>query len=123
MKISDFSQQITFLHAQDLSKTREFYIEKLGLALVRDQSTCLIFQVTDQAYLGFCEHIEEIQQGRKVILTLVSEDVDQWYELLTNRGVKNLEQPKYNPKYQIYHFFLRDPNGYWIEIQRFDTPL
>ncbi|OQY24133.1 MAG: hypothetical protein DRJ03_06405 [Chloroflexi bacterium] len=24
-----------------------------------------------------------------------------------------------NPRYNIYHCFLRDPNGYLIEIQRF----
>ncbi len=27
-----------------------------------------------------------------------------------------------NPEYRIYHCFLRDPDGYQIEIQRFDDP-
>jgi hypothetical protein len=29
--------------------------------------------------------------------------------------------PRANPKYKIYHCFLRDPDGYQIEIQRFDN--
>ena len=48
-----FYQQITFLHSQDLQTTRHFYNEVLGLPLVRDQGSCLIFAVTESAYLGF----------------------------------------------------------------------
>lgn len=118
-----FSQQITFLHTSDLKATWQFYTQVLFLTLARDQATCLIFRVNDGAYLGFCEHIEPIQPGRKVILTLVSNDVEDWYKTLKSRGVDLMDPPKYNPKYQITHFFLKDPNGYWIEIQRFENPL
>ena len=118
-----FSQQITFLHSNELEATRYFYSEILGLKLARDQETCLIFEVTKTAYLGFCEHIVPIQPGRRIILTLVTEDVDHWYELLKDKNVNMMEAPKANPKYQIYHFFLRDPDGHLIEIQKFDNPL
>jgi catechol 2,3-dioxygenase-like lactoylglutathione lyase family enzyme len=118
-----FSQQITFLHSNDLKATRHFYSEILGLKLARDQETCLIFEVTESAYLGFCEHIVPIQPGRRIILTLVTEDVDRWYELLNDKNLEMMEAPKSNPKYQIYHFFLQDPDGYLIEIQKFDNPL
>jgi catechol 2,3-dioxygenase-like lactoylglutathione lyase family enzyme len=117
------TQQITFLHAQNLDETRQFYTETLGLPLVRDQGTCLIFQVCESAFLGFCQHIEPIPPGRKVILTLVSEDVDGWYAALKDSGQFPMDPPSSNPTYQIYHFFIPDPDGYWIEIQRFDQPL
>lgn len=119
----EFSQQITFLHTQDLAATQRFYSQLLGLAMVRCQANCLIFRATESAYLGFCEHIEPITPGRKVILTLVSKDVEEWYETLKNRGADLMEPPKANPKYEITHFFLKDPDGYWIEVQRFDQPL
>lgn len=123
LKRPEITQQITFLHAENLSASREFYSDWLGLTLVRDQSTCLIFKVTDQAYLGFCEHIEPITPGRKVILTLVSDDVDGWYELLKTKTDNIIQPPQANSTYQIYHFFIKDPDGYWVEIQRFDNPL
>jgi catechol 2,3-dioxygenase-like lactoylglutathione lyase family enzyme len=123
MRKPGFTGQITFLHAEDLQKTKAFYVDTLGLKLARDQKTCLIFQVTDSAYLGFCEHIESIDQGRKLILTLVTDDVDDWYRDLVEKNIEIVEPPKANPKYKIYHFFLKDPDGYWIEIQRFDKPL
>lgn len=123
MPVPEISEQITFLHAGDLDATRLFYSQILELPLVREQATCLIFKVTGGAFLGFCEHIEQITPGRKVILTLVSDDVDGWYDILQSKGVEVMDAPKANPKYKIYHFFLKDPNGYWIEIQRFDEPL
>jgi hypothetical protein len=30
--------------------------------------------------------------------------------------------PAANPRYNIYHCFLRDPNGYLLEIRRFLHP-
>jgi predicted enzyme related to lactoylglutathione lyase len=123
MDAPNISQQITFFHSSDLHATKQFYSEILTLPLVRDQSTCLIFGVTNSAFLGFCTHIEPVAAGRKVILTLVTEDVDQWYQRLMSTGVEVSGPPQSNPKYQIYHFFLKDPDGYWIEIQKFDHPL
>lgn len=32
------------------------------------------------------------------------------------------EKSQLNPRYAIYHCFLRDPSGYLIEIQRFEDP-
>lgn len=117
------SQQITFLHTRDLGATYRFYCELLELPLVRDQGKCLIFEVAPGAYLGFCEHIEPISAGRRVVLTLVSDDVDAWYAYLEQKGLPLADPPKANPEFQIYHFFLEDPNGYTVEIQKFDHPL
>jgi catechol 2,3-dioxygenase-like lactoylglutathione lyase family enzyme len=123
MNLPEVSQYITFLYAQDLASTRHFYTHLLGLSLARDQGTCLIFRVTGSAFIGFCEHIQPIPTGRRVILTLISDDVDGWYQTLKDKGMKSLTQPKYHPDYHIYHFFLEDPDGYWIEIQRFKEAL
>ncbi len=123
MERSAISQQITFLHAGNLAETRQFYNSVLGLKVARDQGTCLIFKVNPSAFLGFCEHIEPLPAGRKVILTLVTEDVDGWYLHLKKNGAIIEEPPKAKPKFKIYHFFLKDPDGYWIEFQRFDNPL
>ena len=53
---------------------------------------------------------------------IVTQEVDRWYEHLRARGVAFEKPPALNPKYNIYHCFLRDPNGYLIEIQRFQDP-
>jgi catechol 2,3-dioxygenase-like lactoylglutathione lyase family enzyme len=73
--------------------------------------------------LGLCQTSDSAprSEGKSgVIFTLVTQQVDEWYEYLKKLGVEFENPPTYNEKYKIYHCFLRDPNGYLIEIQRFD---
>jgi catechol 2,3-dioxygenase-like lactoylglutathione lyase family enzyme len=52
----------------------------------------------------------------------VTQEVDEYCRLLRERGVVFEKEPAFNADYQIYHCFLRDPNGYLVEIQRFEDP-
>ena len=116
-----FDSHIVFLRTLNLAKTAEFYENTLGLALALDQGKCRIYQVADKAFLGFCKN-DDIIQRDGVIVTLVTQDVDEWYQQLRSQGVEFEKEPAYNPEYKIYHCFLRDPNGYLVEIQRFEDP-
>jgi catechol 2,3-dioxygenase-like lactoylglutathione lyase family enzyme len=113
--------QIVFLVTQDLRATSAFYGQVLGLPLALDQRRCRIYKVTERAFLGFCEK-DEASPVAGVIVTLVTQDVDGWYKELRAHGVQVEKEPTYNPDYRIYHCFLRDPNGYLVEIQRFEDP-
>ena len=117
-----FEQTVTFLHSNDLDATSRFYEEILELPLVRDQGACRIYKTSGGGYLGFCTHLETpVTKG--IIRTLITPSVDAWYETLLAKGVEIVNPPAHNLKYQIYHFFFKDPNGYTLEIQRFDEPL
>lgn len=114
-----FNEFITFLGTKDIKKTSHFYHNILGLTIYKDQKICLIFHVNKQSKIGFCEHIPVIHDDKSPIITLVTEEVDEVYNNLINKGLKIVESPKLNKKFNIYHFFFKDPNGYTIEIQRF----
>ena len=62
---------------------------------------------------------EYVNQPQAVLFTLVTQEVDAWYEHLRARGVPFEKTPAVNETYGIYHCFARDPNGYLVEIQRF----
>ena len=114
--------QITFVYADDLARSARFYESILGLPLAVDQGSCRIYRVLDrQAYLGLCQRDGAPEVASGIIITLVTDDVDGWYERITSRGWQCEHEPRHNDTYQIYHFFLRDPSGYLIEIQRFDN--
>ncbi len=116
-------QQVTFLAATDLQETAVFYEQLLELPLVLDQGACRIYHTGGGAFLGFCRHLTAgTPNPEGVILTLVSEDVDAWYENLLEKGVAFEKAPTLNEKFNIYHCFFRDPTGYLIEIQRFLDP-
>ncbi len=117
------SQQITFLDTRDLACTADFYERILGLRLARDQGTCRIYHVTGEAYLGFCHRSDAPAAPRGLVLTLVTAQVDAWCAHLRRQGVEFVKEPGDNPPYRIYNAFVRDPNGYVIEIQRFWEPL
>ena len=119
-----FDQQVTFLYTDDLAATAQFYETTLGLPLALDQGGCRIYGVAENAFLGFCGHSSAGQRNGTtgVVLTLVTDEVDQWYERLRDQGVAFEKTPALNPTYNIYHCFLRDPNGYLLEIQRFLDP-
>ncbi len=115
-------QQVTFLHTRDLAATAHFYQEILGLELALDQGDCRIYRVSHDGYLGFCQREGAPEEPAGVILTLVTPEVDEWHRYLSDQGVTFDKPPTLNPKYNIYHCFLRDPNGYLIEIQHFLDP-
>lgn len=117
-----FDQQITFIYTSDLKITTQFYEEILGLTLALDQGTCRIYHTAPNAYIGICERVDTLIDPGNLIITLVTPDVDAWYEVLKMKSVTFEKPPQLNPHYQIYHCFLRDPNGYLIEIQRFENP-
>ncbi len=122
MKPNLFDQCVTFLRTDNLDRTTQFYEGILELPMVRDQGTCRIYKSCANSYLGFCTH-DEAPHAEGIILTLVSDDVARWYQRLKKKGVEITAPPLYNPKYQIYHFFFKDPNDYTLEIQSFDAPL
>jgi len=91
--------------------------------LARDQGSCRIYHVSGNAYLGFCQRPDAPLEPRGITLTLVTDRVDDWCARLTRAGVELVKEPADNPPYRIYNAFVRDPNGYLIEIQRFWEPL
>ena len=122
MDHAPFDQQVTFLYTRDLGATARFYEQMLGLGLVLDQGTCRIYRISTDGFLGFCQRAEAPERPVGVIVTLVTEDVDGWHARLAARGVSFEKAPAFNPDYNIYHCFLRDPNGYLLEIQSFRDP-
>lgn len=114
-----FKEFITFLGTKDLKITSNFYQNIIGLTLYKDQGVCLIFDVNKQSKIGFCKHMAVLHKDKSPILTFITGNVDEIYNKLVNLGLEIKEKPQINQKFNIYHFFLKDPNGYTIEIQKF----
>lgn len=112
---------VTFLYTDDLARAARFYGDILGLEMVLDQGTCHIWRVSSTGFVGVCQR-EEAARPDGVIVTLVTDEVDAWAEHLRAKGVTLEKEPSYNSDYDIYHLFVRDPDGYMVEIQTFRDP-
>ncbi|NJN81763.1 MAG: VOC family protein [Caldilineaceae bacterium] len=122
MNAPPIDQQVTFLYTRNLAQTASFYEDVLGLTLVLDQGSCRIYRVAGDAFVGFCQREEAPERPAGIIFTLVTQEVDAWYDHLQEKGVLIEKAPEVNAAYNIRHCFLRDPNGYLIEIQSFLDP-
>lgn len=116
-----FDQQVTFLLVADLEISTRFYRDVLGLEVVLDQSDCRIVRVTDTAFIGICERPDRPDPG-SVLVTLVTDQVDEWHQQLLDAGIACEKEPQLYPRYNVYHAFYRDPDGFLIEIQEFRDP-
>ena len=116
------AQQVTFLTCRDLDAASAFYGGVLGLPLVLDQGPCRIYRVAGEAFIGLCRAGERRVATEGVILTLVTPEVDSWYQELARQEVPLEGPPAVNETYNIYNFFARDPDGHLVEFQRFLDP-
>lgn len=115
-----FEQSVSFYYTSDLHRSASFWEDKVGLELVLDQGSCRIYRVSKDGFIGFCE--KPNSSPGDVIITLVTQDVDSCAQTLLQRGVTFEKAPTFNPRFNIYHAFFRDPAGYLVEIQRFNDP-
>jgi catechol 2,3-dioxygenase-like lactoylglutathione lyase family enzyme len=118
--ISPITEYITFIYSADLEVSAGFYEQVLQLKLVLDQGTCRIYLIRPGAFIGICQEKTKRSAPRNgLILTLVTSDVDGWFDRLQANQANIVKPPALNPDFRIYHFFARDPDGYLIEFQRF----
>ncbi len=130
-RLPPVGQTVIFLPVPSLEDQHAFYHGVLQMELALDQGVCRIYRAKAGSFFGFCRqsgaapgsHVgspDVVTDGP--ILTLVSEDVDGWYDHCLKSSVKVDGPPRLNAKYQIYHFFAFDPAGYRVEVQRFEDP-
>jgi len=114
--------QIGWVYTHDLDSTAEFYREILGLECTRDEGGARIFKTGDGAFIGVCSAFDDrVVEPRGGMISVVTDDVDAWYQRLSAKGLAIENPPRRLEQFGIYSFFVRDPNGYVIEFQQFDS--
>jgi len=97
------------LPVSDVSKARDWYVDKLGFQLereregavgIKDESGLTIFLIKSASSLA----------GQKIMLTIKVDNVESKYEELTRLGVEFVSPPK--RQYWGYGAEVLDPDGY-----------
>ena len=118
-----FDSQITFLSVRNLQITSSFYEINFEFKLVLDQGQCRIYKTPADSYIGFCEK-QNVIVGENVVITFVTEEVDKVFDELKSKAsdIEIVKEPALNERFKIYNCFIKDLDGYLIEIQRFESP-
>ncbi len=114
------NQNIVFTYTDDLAAASVFFKEVMELEFVVDQGLCHIFRMSETGYIGVCSLGDAPKEHVPVTITIVTDDVDAWYEFLTAKGVEYVKEPVHRPQFNIYTSLFISPHGYQIEIQKFD---
>lgn len=121
-KKKGISAGITFFYHKDIESAVQFYSEIMGFQLVSDQGWAKIFRIAGNSYMGVVagkEGFYQPQEKNAVLLTVVVDNVQEWYERLRETDAVFLTEMQHKPEIQVRCFFLQDPAGYAIEIQQF----
>ena len=106
---------VVFFKTVRLDELTEFYTRRIGAELWMDQRDCRIFR-HGRFLFGFCQREESETCGILTFVYLDRESVDRMYRAFEQEA---LDPPCDNPRYPIYNFFARDPEGRLIEFQVF----
>jgi len=106
---------IVFLGTVKLGEVVDFYTSRFGMEIWLRQEDCTLLRF-DNLTLGFCQRKRADTQGIITFWYDTKDEVDAMYSKLEDLAE---DAPRENPKYRIYHFFLRDPEGRVVEVQKF----
>ena len=109
---------IVFLRVDDYDKCIDFAEKTLNLTLFKEKANCRIYMFDETRGLGYCKAGGEDTSSGGFMISLVTEDVDGWYEILKEANLA-MTSPKKSDKYGIYHFFASDPAGNTFEFMKF----
>lgn len=109
---------IIFYNTTILDELVAFYQNQLGMTIWLQQAGCTILQ-HGNLLLGFCSSDQPQTDGLITLFFESAEEVDRIYARL--EGMAD-GAPRINEKYQIYHFFTKDPESRGLEFQTFLHP-
>ncbi|MCB5229049.1 MAG: nitroreductase [Candidatus Cloacimonetes bacterium] len=110
---------IIFLRSKQLDVITSFYQKKIGMNVWLEQGGCQILQ-DGNLLLGFCAGEEAETCGVVTFFLPDRQSVDAAWQKHQDIA---MAQPAFNPQYQIYHFYARDPEGRKLEFQSFEHHL
>jgi hypothetical protein len=110
---------IVFLKTRSLAEVRRFYEGRVGMGVWLEQPGIAILKHGNML-IGLHKQPEPDMDGMVTFFYATRGEVDEMYERLSYVATS---EPKENPKYRIYHFFGKDPEGRNIEFQHFLHPV
>jgi hypothetical protein len=116
---------LTFLKTKNRTEIVEFYGSKIKMTIWLEQPN-----ITIMAFGNLLIGWHQLSESDSCELDLTSmytfvyptkEEVDQMYSIFQSTTADG--PPRVNPRYQIYQFFAKDPEGRNLEFQAFLHPV
>ncbi|MCZ6918775.1 MAG: VOC family protein [Gemmatimonadetes bacterium] len=112
-----------FYYYEDVDAAEQFYATTLGLRTVSDFGFAKILQVAPTSYLTLVDAdsgMHSSSEPKSVTLAIVTEQVENWYDHLTDAGVSFRTDLLVVDGRPHDGFVAIDPEGYFLEFERFN---
>jgi hypothetical protein len=115
------TESYVMLYYKDLTAPRAFYGGLLGLEKTYGDDWVSLYRLTPASFVGIVREGENafhrVQPQNAVMLSIVTGDVDGWYQRLKRAGgVTFLKEIHDQDNVPIRAFLIRDPGGYSVEF-------
>ena len=111
--------QLIFFYYADIGPATLFYEEVLGFEKTFDEGWVRIFRSSPSSYVGVVDETRgyhRVAETKPVMLSIVTDEVDHWYEHLTEAGVPILSELADASDSPTRGFLVEDPGGYTVEF-------
>jgi predicted enzyme related to lactoylglutathione lyase len=112
-----------FYYYRDVEAAWAFYSDVLGLETLADYGFAKILRVADASYLTLVDAeqgMHSADEPKSVTLAIVTEDVEGWWSHLSEQGLEMRSDFTYREGQAHDGFVAIDPEGYLLEIERFN---
>jgi predicted enzyme related to lactoylglutathione lyase len=112
-----------FYYYRDVEAAWAFYTDVLGLETAADYGFAKILRLADASYLTLVdaeEGMHSADEPKSVTLAIVTEEVEAWWAYLSEQGVEMRADFNYREGQPHDGFVAIDPEGYFLEFERFN---
>jgi catechol 2,3-dioxygenase-like lactoylglutathione lyase family enzyme len=104
-----------FVHVGDLARTREFYVDRLGLEVLMEHHGYLRVGGGGGFHIGFEEREPALVGAAGIEIVVQVDDVDLAWGALRDSGIELDGEPQ-DQEWGARHAWLRDPDGYRLSL-------
>jgi len=113
-----------FFYYDDLAAATSFYTDTLGIEVVADYGFAKILQIAGSSYMTLVDGTKGMHttdEPKSVAIALITDQLDEWYSYLSDLPVEMKYDYDPVPDRPHHGFVILDPEGYYLEFERFNV--
>jgi catechol 2,3-dioxygenase-like lactoylglutathione lyase family enzyme len=113
-----------FFYYEDLDAATAFYTDVMGFRVAADYGSAKIMQVAHKSFITLVDHesgMHSADEPKTTAIAIVTDQLDEWWDYIQTQDVQmRTKEYKTEPGRAHHGFVAVDPEGYFLEFERFN---